>query len=372
VLSAGLFEDALAWLLPTRWCRLPDCGVLSRAAWFEQVLESASPGLRLGLMESRRQALSYPGDHLPYLLLEAQWLETGERAIASDLRIGWQDFPGARDQPGLTGRDLPLGTVAHNAARVPLLHPAGALQAPRERCSERGATPAAQGVSKPHRPSRGDLPVCAHVADGSHADPGGAQATVDLLHALSRCLAADAAGADRLQYPRCAALGEAQRGWLRAHLLPQVLLIRHAAPPAEPTNVQCPAPDRRAPMTAELALAQPVAGCVAPAGGDYPPQRPVCQAPAPLAGLAWLAGVRTLFAPQPQAAAALAEVRQAQAVAALRAGLGERARDSNEPAVRTLALHPDGTRYGSGWHLAALGVERMQRQARSCIGTAAP
>ena len=199
------------------------------------------------------------------------------------------------------------------------------------------------------------------------ADPGGAQATLDLLQALSRCLLADAG--DRQGWPRCAALGSARLAWLRAHLLPQLLLVRAAEPAGAPVDGQCPSPDQRAPGTLQLAMAQPVAGCAAPVGGAHEPRRPMCQAPAPLAGLAWL---RAQWSPQAEAAAALAESRQAQAMTALRAAMGGIARDSTEPAVRTLALRPDGLRYGAGWHLSALSVERMQRQAVGCVGAVGP
>lgn len=367
LLSAGLFEDALAWLLPTRWCGLPGCGVLSRAAWFEQALESASPGLRLGLMESRRQALSYPGDHLPYLLLQAQWLETGERAIASDLRIAWTDFPGAHDPLELTGLDLPLGTAAHNAARAAPLHPPGALRGSRERCRDRSASPAEAAASDAPRAHDPPGPVCGHLGDGGSADPGGAQAMLDLLQGLSHCLSGNAAG--REGWPHCAALGEARLAWLRAHLLPQLLLVRADEAPPAPVNGQCPAPEQRAPDTLQLAMAQPVAGCAVPAGDAHEPRRPLCQAPAPAARWPWLQPQRPA---QAQAAAALAESRLAQALATLRADLGGVARDSAEPALRLLALHPDGLRYGSGWLLPALAVERLQRQAAACMGAPAP
>jgi hypothetical protein len=61
-----------------------------------------------------------------------------------------------------------------------------------------------------------------------------------------------------------------------------------------------------------------------------------------------------------------------QAVTTLRDRLGDVACRSEEPPVRTLDLRPDGTRYPTGWMLSALGVERMRRQARNCLGAVVP
>ncbi|WP_375140299.1 hypothetical protein, partial [Azohydromonas aeria] len=364
LLSAGLFEDVLAALLPTRWCTLPGCGFLTRAAWFEQALESGAPALRQGLMASRlRQLEAAPGGtHVPWLLLQARWADSGERAIASDLRIDWRQFPGARDQLGLTGRDLPLGTAAHNAARVPLLHPAGALQAPRARCLERGDEARTPG----QRLDASPLQTCGHLDDGALADPGATQTTLDLLHALGRCLAAAPSAADRALFPRCAALDGAQRAWLREHLVPQVLVLRPAVP-AQPGEDWCPALDQRPPTAAELALQQPQAGCASPERAPRVAERPSCPA---RDGAAWFEALLPAGVPSPaqSAAAALAEARLAQGAAALRASLGSAAQASAEPPVRTLELLPDGTRWARSWQLSALGVERMWRQARGCVG----
>ncbi|WP_029000098.1 hypothetical protein [Azohydromonas australica] len=364
LVSAGVFEEALALALPTSWCDTPGCGFLSRAAWFEQALEAAGPGLRPGLMESRRQ-LAFPGaGHLPYLLLEAAWVESGERAIASDLRIDWRQFPGARDQLGLVGQDLSLGTVAHNAARLPLLHPPGALRAPRGHCMDRRPGAAASAPD-----ADAWLQTCGHLADGHQADPGGAQATVDLLQALAHCLSAQPSAADLALYPHCAAMDETRRAWLREHLLPQVLLIRAEVPPPALLQDQCPAPEPRPPSGAELAQRQQGTGCAAPAAQRVAqvPERPQCAAPA---AAGWMASLRALSPADPRdgGAAALAEARQAQAVAALRASLGGLAALSAEAPVRTLDLSPDGTRHPTHWLLPALTVERMWKQARGCAG----
>jgi hypothetical protein len=112
---------------------------------------------------------------------------------------------------------------------------------------------------------------------GPPPGPGTAQATADLLHALARCLAADPTEANRALYPACAPLEPAQCGWLRAHLLPQVLLVRPTPPLAEASEGVCAALDRRAPTALELALQQPEVGCSDPArAAALAPERPAC------------------------------------------------------------------------------------------------
>ncbi|NML16595.1 hypothetical protein [Azohydromonas caseinilytica] len=354
LLAAGLFEAPLQGLLPSAGCALPGCGFLSGTAWFEQALEAGSPGLRQGLMASRGLAAA-PGAHVPYLLLGATWLRTGERAIASDLRIDWRQFPGARDQLGLTGRDLPLGSVAHNAARSgPLLAP-GLLRAPHERCLDRAS---ADGAAP--RPASGRPQPCGLLADGSVADPGATQTSIDLLQALGQCLATQSGAAGQALYPRCAALDGAQRAWLRERLLPQLLVLRDHPPPPVLIDAACAPLDQRPPTAAELVALQPRAACGTDATQPLP-GRPLC--PGPNSGMP----ARTWHHAEAESAeAALAQARQVQAVSALRDALGGLARASAEPPVRTLDLAPEGIRYAAGWHLPALAVERMWQQARGC------
>jgi hypothetical protein len=65
--------------------------------------------LALGMIESRSRLQIESRAHVPYLLLNGTWVETGERSIASELAIDWRQFPGARDQVAQLGlHDVPL------------------------------------------------------------------------------------------------------------------------------------------------------------------------------------------------------------------------------------------------------------------------
>lgn len=148
LLGSWMFEDVLARFIPTRWCAQPGCGFLSRGAWFERGLEEGVPDLRLPLAEQVARGTG----RLPHLFLNSTWVETGERAIASDVRILPADFPTARDQIDYLGAGLPVSTAAHNAARFPFVNAIGSVRIPASRC--------------PSSVERDGAVICGHVADG--------------------------------------------------------------------------------------------------------------------------------------------------------------------------------------------------------------
>jgi len=225
LLGAWLFEDLLARVLPTslpaqRWleglCRQPGCGFLSRGMWFEQALERAVPGLAVGIGGLGRSGspgsagpgtgrIAAPGatpPHAPHLFLNATWVESGDRAIASSVVADWQQdrFSNVRDQLELAGRgrpqpaDIPLSAAAHNAARFPFVNAIGRLR----------SGDGQQG----------------HLADGGYFDNGGAHTTIDVLARLQRRVATRAA---------CAGDDEPCRrrsDWLRS-LRPTVIVIQN-------------------------------------------------------------------------------------------------------------------------------------------------
>ena len=118
MVGAWLYEDLLARVIPTYWCGAPGCGFLSRGIWFENSMLNAVENLKHGIVASfQRDA----GKHQPHLFLNATWVETGERAIASDLKISTEEFPNANDQINLLGRDMSFATAAHNASRFPFV-----------------------------------------------------------------------------------------------------------------------------------------------------------------------------------------------------------------------------------------------------------
>lgn len=203
LLGSWTFEDMLARVVPTYFCNSPGCGIMSRGAWFEQGMEDVWPALREPLAGGRARS----GDrHLPYLLLNGTWVETGERAIASDLRIEPAHFPTARDQIALLGKDLPLSTAAHNAARFPYVNAIGSLRTMRSLCPvKRDDSAEDKEVS------------CGHLADGGYFDNSGGHSTADVLRALGGIL----------QAPSESGLNPNLATWLHRNLMPQVIMIRN-------------------------------------------------------------------------------------------------------------------------------------------------
>ena len=235
LLGAWFFEDGLARFLPQH-CRHPGCGFLSRGLWFERALEEGTPSLRNGLVASRAGLVSPPAPHVPYLLLNSTWVETGERTIASELAIDWQYFPAARDQLDYLGvPDLRLATAAHNSARFPFTNALGAVRIPPARCTPPPLTAASTAPAANDEP----LEICGHLADGGYFDNSGARTLSDVLRVFSRCLGGDKAA--------CPGLDRAQLARLR----PQVLLIRNGVKRGADQRAVCTEPAQ--PHAADIA-----------------------------------------------------------------------------------------------------------------------
>lgn len=173
LLSAWMFEDALASVIPTSVqigparCDTPGCGFLSRGHLFERSLESALPALARPLVEQNTAA--------PYLFLNSTRVEDGSRAIASALRIaadveGIEStrslFPSSIDQLEVVGDVMPLSTAAHNSSRFTYVNAIGAAG----ELSDRGFKPEY------------------HLADGGYFDNSGGHTTADIIRAFTRCL----------------------------------------------------------------------------------------------------------------------------------------------------------------------------------------
>ncbi len=186
LLSAWMFEDTLARAIPTSaWCELPGCGFLSRGIWFERNLENAIPGLDDPMVGSIQSGV-------PHLFLNSTWVETGERAIASTIRIEHKQFPTAHDQLEQLGSDLPLSTAAHNAARFTYVNAIGSV---------------VNGATK-----------LGHLADGGYFDNSGGHTTGDILRAFQRCV---------FSPDDPCRLGVQQQKWAQENLFPQAIQIRN-------------------------------------------------------------------------------------------------------------------------------------------------
>jgi hypothetical protein len=375
LLSSWMVEDALARVLPSQACATPGCTILSRGTWFESAMESSVPGLRSGLVETGPARAAVAGaaasagghsgaaparsPHRPYLLLNSTWVETGARAIGSDLRVDARSFAAARDVLGLAGHDLPLSVAAHNAARFPYINPIGALQADPAACGGRMAGTWLGGGAERR-------PVCGHLADGGYFDNSGAQGTADLLGALQQCLLVQSGQAQAADWPACVALGESLRSRLRAHLVPQVLMVRNSADPMAEAAPQCEHGVQRPALSAADVLPIRAQGCLALNDGGYRPERSVCAGVA--GGWIGLSGpvLTVLHAIGTGAGGQLAEARQVQAVRALRQRLGGAAATTGAAEVTVIDLLPDGTRYPLGWHLSPAAVAGLWAQAGDC------
>lgn len=388
LLSAWLFEDVLAKLIPTQWCGTSACGFLSRGAWFEGSMEAVVPDLRQGLSKSR----SARGVFEPYLLLNATWVETGERAIASDLQIHSVQFPGAKDQLAIAGHDLPLGTAAHNAARFPYVNAIGQLTAPSAKCDMRDDDALHADEQGVRGINYGERIGCGHLADGGYFDNTGGQSSVDALHAMVRCLLVTETSADRELYLPCVELPAKQRDWLRRSLVPTVVFIRNGVTPEAESACDCSRADW--PTATELAdqtkhqcgsrgllyrpeqtacrrnftfyvdvLGPPIAlinGAGTGAHGrlsEAGQRRAVIDARAALAAseVASVASVMSCANAPPSGAASSVPSPREMLSAAL------------DPVV-TLDQTPDGVRYPLGWHLSRAAVDGLEKQACALKG----
>ena len=228
LVSGWLFEDVVAQIIPTWWCKSPGCGFLSRGVLFERSLRNSVLYMDLGVVKSREMLVREQGKiHEPYLFLNSTWVESGDRAIASEIKIEGKEidkgiyFPRAIDQlealkpDGVDNTftpDLALATAAHNSARFPFVNAIGAVK--RENC--------------PLKSDKGNL--CGHLADGGYFDNSGGHTTEDILQALARCLALQG---------NCQGLDKDKADWLKKNLVPQVIMIRNGVDESLQRTTNC-------------------------------------------------------------------------------------------------------------------------------------
>jgi hypothetical protein len=122
--AALLYPDLVQRLLPFPVAHFDRALALEQAwerAWRREVQGSdrlAEPMARL------REAKGWA----PVLFLNATWVETGKRIIASQAAIGAEDFVDTEDAQGFfSPRRLRLSTAAHMSARFTYVSPAGTL-----------------------------------------------------------------------------------------------------------------------------------------------------------------------------------------------------------------------------------------------------
>lgn len=338
LISTWLFEDVLAQILPTSFCRTPACGVLSRGLRFENAMLQAIPQLAGGIAASQ-PAAGQP--HRPYLFLNSTWVESGERAIASKIEIDWQEFPAARDQLKLLQRDLSLATAAHNSARFPFINAIGALEVPAGNCWSGPSDQKSTGGA-------GKAEICGHLADGGYFDNSGGHTTANILAGLARCLS-DTSG-DKTE---CAKQPDVQ-SWARSTLAPQVIQIRNGVRPFEDQRDSCdkPKPPRTA---AEVGLV------LEDRQRDrYQPGRPGCDGQMNLYGELLGPLVTAINTTGIGSNGKLAEADLQQKLITL---FGRR--KDGAPPVANIDLREDGQiLYPLGWHLSPSARKGMQTQVK--------
>ncbi|MCK6374704.1 MAG: hypothetical protein L6Q69_11440 [Zoogloea sp.] len=342
LISTWLFEDVLAQILPTSlgssFCKTPACGVLSRGVRFEDAILRAVPGIEAGIVASRAGST-----HQPYLFLNSTWVESGERAIASEISIDWHDFPAARDQLALRqpGMDLSLATAAHNSARFPFINAIGALQVPKGACVAGLQQPLPSGAAK-------ETMICGHLADGGYFDNSGGHTTADILNGLARYLSTP---------PKTAGNESSQEfrawDWARRTLAPQIIQIRNGIHPDADERPNC---DKSKPPS----TADEVKTTRHNRASDlYQPGRPGCDGEMKLYGEVLGPIVTAINTTGIGANGKLSEADLQHRITSL-----FRLSEDGKPPVANIDLIEDGRfLYPLGWHLSPIAREGMQQQA---------
>ena len=166
LLGAMLFEDVFARILPVYRagqpliCSQPGCGYLSRALGFEREWMRQFPALADSL------APSHPNRDEPALMLNSTWVESGNRATLSTMRLSAHETPASEDVIAEVGAQPSLITAAHAAARFPFINPLGALE------------------PLPMQQRQGSREVIGHLADGGYHDNSGVESLSDVLRSL--------------------------------------------------------------------------------------------------------------------------------------------------------------------------------------------
>lgn len=385
LLSAWLMEDTVARLMPTSLCKAPGCNLLDRGSWFESALEQAVPRMRQGLMR-----VNAP----PYLFLNSTTVETGERSIASPVRIHWEQFATARDQLAWLGGDPGIASAAHNSARFTYVNAIGAIR--RSDCD-------AEDANCP-RDAQRYRPVVSRLADGGYFDNSGALTTIEILRAFERCVTegcpASTAQVDRndaapvdmqkaqaVDMPKAQAAdaADAQRArrlaWLRARLEPRIVMIRNGLPREEQETTGTASVDAKGlcQVDAKGKRLTPKEAAQ-PRCSDSLPFYPDLLAPpitafnvggtgvaARLAEAQLTKEVRRVRAvlrraPLPIAASAADAVAPGQALGAAAAAAGAPASAGSAPATECIDLREDDTLYPLGWYLSTMARGGMLAQ----------
>lgn len=361
LVSAWLFEDVVARLVPTGSCATPGCGFMSRGLWFERSLEAAFAQDEARDSLSMRSPLNGAVGHVdpasgfaPHLFLNSTVVESGARAIASDLRIDSAQFPNAIDQQDELGAKLKLSTAAHNAARFPFVNAIGAVRhvvrpdSPDCPYQTRRAAPT-RPVSTSASGAQTNFD-CLHLADGAYFDNSGAQTTQDIVRAIDRVLPVE------VEDPP-ASNDKAMLAWMAKHLRLTGIFLNHSKTSQE-EQAACAAASREQPLL-------------------YDPTRPTCQGPLTFYSDLFGPVVAAVNAGGGGASSRLAESHlqsviaefneQRQRPSGTDQGRTVRNAGSARPPVIPIELPLGKVPYPFGWYLSPSASQQLKCQAEATV-----
>ncbi|MFO1404836.1 MAG: hypothetical protein U1E96_09670 [Azonexus sp.] len=322
LLGAWFFEDVVARILPTSWCKTPGCGFLSRGIWFESTLAKNVEPMARGLLNSRKDEFKRP-----YLFLNSTRVESGARIIASEMRIDPYSFPGALGEYESMGTDLSMATVAHNSARFPFTNPIGLVMS--KDCPDRDDNENASAGDQMRKARR-----CLHLADGGYFDNGGGQTVIDVMRGLRRLLSADKTPDEAVK-------------WAKQHIDPKLILIHNGI-----KGQGCKAPD-------DGQATQDSVMCERNLANKWAPEVPNKAFALSFSADALGPLVTALFAGGLNASRDRADALTCEELAALKATLGL---SGNNREVLRFAQQEDGQSYPLGWYLSGNARDAMDRQ----------
>lgn len=169
-LASFLVPDLLQRFIPAPIIR-PDRARALEKGWERGWKESGNPSPEAVAGGFLDLYAAHP--KLPALLLNGTVVETGQRAVTSNLRIPWGD---ALDTFDHTGTDLAVSTAALTSARFPIISPAGTMITARD-----SRSPECKAGAK-----------CGHLVDGGYFESSGAATLIELITMLKSSPASEA------------------------------------------------------------------------------------------------------------------------------------------------------------------------------------
>src|SRR5262249_9331524 len=129
-----------------------------------------------------------PNEAAPALFLNGTVVETGQRAITSNVRAFGPPFENAVDALLLAGLDLPLSTAANMSGRFPYLEPVGTLRFNCARADLKGESLKQVDEGLPYRCAQAGMTTTidwGHIGDGGYFENFGALTAEEILRAAT-------------------------------------------------------------------------------------------------------------------------------------------------------------------------------------------